>query len=158
MHTLNTFFKSGRLSVMTLALALGSSGWAWAQAPGQKAKGKEPITLNFVNADIEAVARTLASLSGHNVVVDPRVKGTLSLSSQVAVPPAQALHLFATQLRTQGFALIESAGLYTVLPEAEAKGDETCCAVGAVAPASFVPPAPLSSGPSPQMGPASSPS
>jgi general secretion pathway protein D len=133
MHTLNTFFKSGRLSVMTLALVMASSGLAWAQAPGQKAKGKEPITLNFVNADIEAVARTLASLSGHNVVVDPRVKGTLSLSSQVAVPPAQALHLFATQLRTQGFALIESAGLYTVLPEAEAKLQSGTVSAGPVA-------------------------
>ena len=133
MHTLNTLFRSGRLSVMALALTLGSSGLAWAQTPGQKAKGKEPITLNFVNADIEAVARTLASLSGHNVVVDPRVKGTLSLSSQVAVPPAQALHLFATQLRTQGFALIESAGLYTVLPESEAKLQTGTVSAGPVA-------------------------
>ncbi len=125
MHTLNTLLQSGRLSVISCAiwLALGSTSLVNAQnTPGKSsAKGKEPITLNFVNADIEAVARTLASLSGHNVVVDPRVKGTMSLSSQVAVPPAQALHLFATQLRTQGFALIESSGLYTVLPEAEAK-------------------------------------
>jgi general secretion pathway protein D len=123
MHTLNTLFQSSRLSVIGCAvmLLMSSTALSWAQAPASKTKGKEPITLNFVNADIEAVARTLASLSGHNVVVDPRVKGTMSLSSQVAVPPAQALHLFATQLRTQGFALIESAGLYTVLPEAEAK-------------------------------------
>ncbi|WP_300709768.1 type II secretion system secretin GspD [Limnohabitans sp.] len=125
MHTLNTLLQSSRLSVITCAvwLALGGTSLVSAQnAPGKPGtKSKEPITLNFVNADIEAVARTLASLSGHNVVVDPRVKGTMSLSSQVAVPPAQALHLFATQLRTQGFALIESSGLYTVLPEAEAK-------------------------------------
>ena len=125
MHTLNTLLQSSRLSVITCAvwLALGGTSLVSAQnAPGKAGtKSKEPITLNFVNADIEAVARTLASLSGHNVVVDPRVKGTMSLSSQVAVPPAQALHLFATQLRTQGFALIESSGLYTVLPEAEAK-------------------------------------
>ena len=77
---------------------------------------KEPVTLNFVNAEIDAVARTLATLSGANVVVDPRVKGTISLSSTVPVPPAQALRLFAAQLRTQGFALVESAGLYTVVP------------------------------------------
>jgi len=125
MHTLNTLRQSGRWSVITCALwlALGGTSLVSAQnTPGKSgAKGQESITLNFVNADIEAVARTLASLSGHNVVVDPRVKGTMSLSSQVAVPPAQALHLFATQLRTQGFALIESSGLYTVLPEAEAK-------------------------------------
>jgi general secretion pathway protein D len=86
-----------------------------------QASRKEPVTLNFVNAEIDAVARTVATLSGANVVVDPRVKGTMTLSSTVPVPPAQALRLFAAQLRTQGFALVESAGLYTVLPEAEAK-------------------------------------
>jgi general secretion pathway protein D len=83
-----------------------------------QANRKEPVTLNFVNAEIDAVARTVATLSGANVVVDPRVKGTMTLSSTVPVPPAQALRLFAAQLRTQGFALVESAGLYTVLPEA----------------------------------------
>nr|WP_238147406.1 type II secretion system secretin GspD [Limnohabitans sp. Rim28] len=93
---------------------------------------KEPVTLNFVNAEIEAVARTLATLSGANVVVDPRVKGTMSLSSTVPVPPAQALRLFAAQLRTQGFALVESAGLYTVLPEAEAKLQSSTVTAGAV--------------------------
>ena len=80
-----------------------------ANPPALKASRREPVTLNFVNAEIEAVARTLATLSGANVVVDPRVKGTMSLSSNVPVPPAQALRLFAAQLRTQGFALVESA-------------------------------------------------
>ena len=84
-------------------------------------KANETITLNFANAEIESVARTLATLSGHNVVVDPRVKGTMNLVSTVPVVPAQALRLFASQLRTQGFALVESSGLYTVVPEAEAK-------------------------------------
>jgi general secretion pathway protein D len=97
-----------------------------------QASRKEPVTLNFVNAEIDAVARTLATLSGANVVVDPRVKGTMSLSSTVPVPPAQALRLFAAQLRTQGFALVESAGLYTVLPEAEAKLQSSTVTAGAV--------------------------
>jgi len=98
---------------------------AWAQtdkaAKTTSGKSNEPITLNFANAEIESVARTLATLSGHNVVVDPRVKGTMNLVSTVPVVPAQALRLFASQLRTQGFALVESSGLYTVVPEAEAK-------------------------------------
>ncbi len=93
---------------------------------------KEPVTLNFQNAEIDAVARTLATLSGHNVVVDPRVKGTMTLSSTVPVPPAQALRLFTSQLRTQGFAVVESAGLYTVLPEAEAKLQSASVSAGAV--------------------------
>jgi general secretion pathway protein D len=137
-----------------LALSWVCLSSAWAQAPQtdptqaatptpnaaqtqakpsvRKATRQEPVTLNFVNADIEAVARTLATLSGHNVVVDPRVKGTVSLSSQLPVPPAQALRLFAVQLRTQGFALVESSGLYTVVPEAEAKLQSSAVSAGAV--------------------------
>ena len=95
-----------------------------------KTSRREPLTLNFLNAEIEAVARTLATLSGANVVVDPRVKGTMSLSSTAPVSPAQALRLFATQLRTQGFALVESAGLYTVVPEAEAKLQSSAVSAG----------------------------
>ena len=54
-------------------------------------KPGEPITLNFVNADIEAVARAMATLSGRNVVVDPRVKGQINLGTERAVSPAVAL-------------------------------------------------------------------
>ena len=103
-----------------------------ANAPTRQARQKEPVTLNFVNAEIDAVARTLATLSGYNVVVDPRVKGTMSLSSNLPVPPAQALRLFTAQLRTQGFAVVESAGLYTVLPEAEAKLQSSAVSAGVV--------------------------
>ena len=101
-------------------------------APSRPARLKEPVTLNFVNAEIDAVARTLATLSGYNVVVDPRVKGTMSISSNLPVPPAEALRLFAAQLRTQGFAVVESAGLYTVLPEAEAKLQSSAVSAGLV--------------------------
>ena len=131
MHTPH-FLTTPRLSAMVLAVAC-CAPMAIAQSGNTKSNtGKEPVTLNFVNADIDAVARTLATLSGHNVVVDPRVKGTMTLSSTVAVPPAQALRLFASQLRTQGFALVESAGLYTVIPEAEAKLQSSAVSAGAV--------------------------
>ena len=80
-----------------------------------------PVTLNFNNAEIDAVARTMAVITGKNVVVDPRVKGTMTLVTASAVTPVMALRQFSTQLRTQGFALVESAGLYLVVPEADAK-------------------------------------
>lgn len=104
----------------------GNSG----NAPAKKSP--EPVTLNFINAEIDAVAKTLATLSGHNVVVDPRVKGTITLTSNVPVAPSQALRLFAAQLRTQSFALVESAGLYLVVPEADAKLQSGGVSAGAV--------------------------
>jgi general secretion pathway protein D len=80
-----------------------------------------PITLNFSNADIEAVARTMAVVTGRNVVVDPRVKGTMDLVTNRAVQPAAAFDQFAAALRLQGFAVVEADGLYKVVLEANAK-------------------------------------
>ena len=81
----------------------------------------EPVLLNFAGADIEAVARTMATITGKNVVVDPRVKGQLSLVTEKAVPPQAAFQQFLAALRLQGFTVVESAGLYKVVPEADAK-------------------------------------
>ena len=86
-----------------------------------KAEAENTITLNFVNADIEAVARTLAGLTRRTLVVDPRVKGTLSLTTEKPVPASLAWNQFLAVLRLQGFAVIETQGLYKLVPEAEAK-------------------------------------
>jgi general secretion pathway protein D len=107
-------FNSHTLA-LALCCALASTGWAQSAKPGQ------PIVLNFVNADIEAVARTLAGLTGRNLVVDPRVKGSINLSTEKPVSPAVAWDQFLATLRLQGFSMVVSNGLYKVVPEAEAK-------------------------------------
>lgn len=84
-------------------------------------KQGEAITLNFVNAEIEAVARTMAVITGRNLVVDPRVKGTMNLSSEKALSPLAAFNQFVTTLRLQGVVVVESQGIYKVVPEADAK-------------------------------------
>ncbi|MGY8905117.1 MAG: type II secretion system secretin GspD [Burkholderiales bacterium] len=81
----------------------------------------EMVTLNFSNADIEAVARTMATITGRNVIVDPRVKGTLTLVTDKPVSTSAAFNQFLAAMRLQGFTVVESAGLYKVVPEAEAK-------------------------------------
>jgi general secretion pathway protein D len=117
------------LQPSALALALGLSlapallGISLTQAapPAKKAASSEPITLNFVNAEIESVARTLATLSNRNLVVDPRVKGTINLSTELPVSPNEAWSQFLAALRLQGFAMVETKGLYKIVPEADAK-------------------------------------
>jgi general secretion pathway protein D len=87
----------------------------------QTTKPGDPITLNFNNAEIEAVARAIALISGMNVVVDPRVKGTITLVTEKAVSRSVAMAQFLSSLRLQGFTMVESAGLLKVVPEADAK-------------------------------------
>jgi len=99
-------------------------------------RSNNTVTLNFLNAEIDAVARTIAVITGRNVVVDPRVKGTMTLVTTSPVTPTQALRQFSTQLRTQGFALVDSSGLYLVVPEADAKLQSGTVSAGAVPAAS----------------------
>ena len=99
------------------ALMLGGQVLAQTAPAGRN----EPITLNFVNADIEAVARTMATVTGLGVVVDPRVKGTISLVTEKPVSRAAAMNQFLATLRLQGYTMVETGGIYKVLPEADAK-------------------------------------
>jgi general secretion pathway protein D len=106
--------------VLIAATFLQGAGAVFAQAGDAPRRG-EPITLNFANADIEAVARTMAVVTGRDVVVDPRVKGTMNLVTDRAIQPGAAFNQFASALRLQGFAVVEADGLYKVVPEADAK-------------------------------------
>jgi general secretion pathway protein D len=93
-------------------------------------RAREPVTLNFANAEIEAVARTMAAITGRNIVVDPRVKGTINLSTERPVPPQQAFNQFVATLRLSGFTVVEAGGLLKVVPEADAKLQGGAVSVG----------------------------
>ncbi|MBW8462370.1 type II secretion system secretin GspD [Acidovorax sp.] len=112
-------------TIAASALLAGGSSQIIAQTAIDTRTGSvrpsEPVTLNFANAEIEAVARTMATITGRNVVVDPRVKGQLNLVTERAVTPAAAFQQFLAALRLQGFTVVEAAGLYKVVPEADAK-------------------------------------
>ncbi|WP_243019398.1 type II secretion system secretin GspD [Simplicispira sedimenti] len=112
-------------TIAAAALFMGATGQIHAQnvlQPGTASvRPGEPVTLNFANAEIEAVARTMATITGRNVVVDPRVRGQINLVTEHAVPPAKAFDQFLAALRLQGFTVVEASGLYKVVPEADAK-------------------------------------
>ena len=84
---------------------------AWAKPPVKD----QPVTLNFVNAEIETVARTVANLTQRRLVVDPRVKGTLTLNTERAVPASVAWDQLLSALRLQGYAVIETRGLFKLV-------------------------------------------
>jgi general secretion pathway protein D len=116
----NSRFLLTRSTALYLACAIAASGPGLAQAQRGRA-AREPVTLNFVNADIEAVARTMAAITGRNIVVDPRVKGTINLSTDRPVPPNVAYDQFLAAVRLSGFTVVESQGLLKLVPEADAK-------------------------------------
>ena len=77
--------------------------------------------LNFVEADLQGVVRALAAFTERNFVVDPRVRGPLTLVSEVPVDAATAYSMLLAALRMQGFAVVDVDGVSRVVPEADAK-------------------------------------
>ncbi|WP_322091417.1 type II secretion system secretin GspD [Paraburkholderia bannensis] len=103
------------MALRRLATALLVSGLITAQLAHAQ------VTLNFVNADIDQVAKAIGAATGKTIIVDPRVKGQLNLVSENPVPEDQALKTLQSALRMQGFSLVQDHGVLKVVPEADAK-------------------------------------
>ncbi len=115
--------------VVFLAIALALGG-----PPPAALAADEPVTLNFVNADIEAVIKAVAEITGRNFVVDPKVKGTINIISARPVPRNLVYPTLLSALRMQGFAAVEGeGGVVKIIPEAEAKQQGGTVAAGALA-------------------------
>jgi general secretion pathway protein D len=78
-------------------------------------------TLNFVDADIESVIAAVGDYTNTTFIIDPRVKGTLTLVSEKPLSKVQALHLLGSVLRLRGYTIVSGSGYSKVVPEAEAK-------------------------------------
>ena len=103
---------------------------AWAQTIAPRSRA--PVTVNFLNADIEAVTRAFAAMIDRPILVDPRVKGTVTVYSEQPQSIRDAWQSYQTALRGLGFAVVESGGLLKVVPEADAKLQTSTVSVGEV--------------------------
>ena len=105
---------------ITRAITLLSTAWLLALSPAAGA-AEEMVTLNFVNADIETVAKAVSQITGKNFLLDPRVKGTVNIVSGRPVPQSVVYAFLLSALRMQGFAAVENNGMVRIMPEADAK-------------------------------------
>ena len=90
-------------------------------ATGSGAAAADSVMLNFVNADIDAVVRAIGQYTERTFVIDPRVKGTLSLVTERPVTKQQAFEQLLSALRLQGFTIVQTGNVMRVVPEADAK-------------------------------------
>jgi general secretion pathway protein D len=118
---------------------------AQAEARGQAAGGDQPASdpaatgalgdkslpresdrgyeMNFDNAPIATVAKAiLGDILNVGYAIDPRVQGTVSLSSGRAVPRKDLIYVFESALRASGVALVRDGRGYRLVPSADAVG------------------------------------
>ena len=107
-------------AAMLWGLLLGAPPAAQAQSKNARFRG-DPVTLNFVNADIEGVTRAVGAIVKQQFVIDPRVKGNITLYSEEPLTPREVYLNYLAALRGLGFTVVEVGGLFKVVPEADAK-------------------------------------
>ncbi len=77
------------------------------------------VILNFDEVDIKTAATEIAKLTGKNLVIDPRVRGKITIISNRELTPQEALELFSQALAMQGYALIDEGNTIKILPSTQ---------------------------------------
>ena len=83
-------------------------------AQEQKRTGR--VFLNFQDADISLVAKFMSELTGKNIVLDPAVKGTITVSSAKPVSVQTAWEIFLLALSLQGYGVVEEKNYVSIVP------------------------------------------
>jgi general secretion pathway protein D len=93
-------------------------------ASGGAAGNAEGVDLNFDNAPVTAVAKViLGDILGVGYSVDPRVQGTITLSSGRPVPKSKLLFVLESALRASNAALVHDTSGYRIIPIDDAVGN-----------------------------------
>ncbi|MDH1261657.1 type II secretion system secretin GspD [Pseudomonas sp. GD03944] len=115
-----------------LTLALLAAGLAIAPLPLSAAstptsaplsQQEDGWTINLKGADIREFIDQVAQITGETFIVDPRVKGQVSVVSSTALGLSEVYQLFLSVMATHGFSVITQDGQSRIVPNAEAKAD-----------------------------------
>ncbi len=87
----------------------------------QPADAGPPFSLNFENGDVrELVKNIIVDTIQENVIIDPRVTGTVTIRTPKGLSRNELIPALDTLLRSVGFVLLKDGNTWRVLPAAEA--------------------------------------
>jgi general secretion pathway protein D len=107
------------LAIATLLLAGGTVAGN-ADAPGD-GESNGAITLNLQEADIQALINTVAEATDRNFVIDPRVRGTVTVVTERPMNEDELYRVFLSILEVHGFATVPTGDIIKVVPDANAR-------------------------------------
>ncbi|MDI9245031.1 type II secretion system secretin GspD [Marinobacter sp. CHS3-4] len=105
--------KTKRFQALMLALLLPLMSLAHAQ--------EETWRLNLKDADIRAFVTQVADITGYSFVVDPRVKGKVTVLSSAPMNRDEIYDLFLAVLQVHGFTAIPGEEVIKVVQQVDAK-------------------------------------
>ncbi|MES2683662.1 MAG: type II secretion system secretin GspD [Pseudomonadota bacterium] len=81
------------------------------------------VTLNLKDAEINTLISTVSEVTGKNFIVDPRVKGKVTVISAAPMDKQAVYETFLAVLQVQGFAAIPAGDAIKIIPETNARSD-----------------------------------
>jgi len=90
---------------------------------GAHAQNQGGTTLNLKDAEINSLITTVSELTGTNFIVDPRVKGKVTVLSSAPMSPDELYSVFLAVLQVHGFAAVPAGPVTKIVPEVGAKQD-----------------------------------
>ena len=90
-----------------------------AQEVVEEAEGE--VTLNFSDTDLVAVINSVSQITGKNFIIDPRVKGRVTVVSSKPLNADEVYNVFLSILQVQGFATVPTKNAIKIIPDATAK-------------------------------------
>ena len=84
---------------------------------------QDSFILNYENVDIKKVTQDIAQFSKKTIILDPRVKGKITIYSNANLDRDQVWNVYLRTIQVNGFSIISENGFVRVVPENEATRD-----------------------------------
>jgi len=120
-------YGKGRGVVFLLLLCFLLAGGFASELNASEKKGKAPrkaglITMNFKDVDLGVLIKFISEITGRNFVVDPAVKGQVTILSPEKVTIDEAYRVFLSVLEVNGFTTVKAGKVIKIIRASEAKG------------------------------------
>ncbi|MFL2715532.1 MAG: type II secretion system secretin GspD [Gammaproteobacteria bacterium] len=86
---------------------------------------QDTFILNYEDVDIKKVTQDIAQFSKKTIILDPRVKGKVTIYSNANLDRDQVWNVYLRTIQVNGFSTISEDGFLRVIPENEATRDKT---------------------------------
>ncbi|BCA29833.1 MULTISPECIES: type II secretion system secretin GspD [Pseudomonadaceae] len=115
-----------RLSIAVLVAGLATAPlpvFAAEPVSASSSSQQDSWTINLKDADIREFVDQVADITGQTFIVDPRVKGQVSVVSKAPLSLSEVYQLFLSVMATHGFTVITQGDQARIIPNAEAKAE-----------------------------------
>jgi len=90
--------------------------------PAKDQPEKGFVRLDFDNVDILLLIKFISEVTGKNFVIDPKVKGKVTIVFPTKISVNEAYKVFESVLEVYGFTTVPAGSIIKIVPSSQARG------------------------------------